>query len=128
MKPETASALYDYNQICRNPYKYTPKQLKKLEEELAGYIIPKEWIIIECISSAIHSYVDECGRANIYGGIYKVTDQIINVQNTLDMDRGVLINKNGGECKISYFCALNNVFINDYTDFPHVLYPKTAWR
>ena len=71
--------------------------------------------------------MDEGGRANIYGGIYRVTDQIINVQYTLDMDRGVMINKNGEECKTSYFCALNNAFINDYTDFRHVLYPKTNW-
>ena len=127
MKPETASALYDYERICRTPYEYTPKQLKKLEKELAGYIIPKKWVIIECISNAHHSYVDPSRRANIYGGIYKVTDQIINVQYTLDMNRGVM-NNNGEETRISHFCALNNAFINDYTDFPHVLYPKTAWR
>lgn len=128
MKPETASALYDYERICRTPYKYTPKQLEKLEKELSGYIIPKKWVIIECISCAFHSFVDEGGRANIYGGIYKVTDQIINAQYTLDMDRGVMINKKGEECKTRYFCVLNNDFITDYTDFRHVLYPKTNWK
>ena len=128
MKPEIASALYDYENICKFPFKYTPKQLKELEKELAGYIIPKEWVIIECIGSASHFFVDEGGRANIYGGVYKVTDQIINVEFTLDMDRGVMINGKNEEVEIGYFNALNNAFICDYSDFPHSLYPKDKWE
>ena len=127
MKPETAAALYDYENICKKPYTHTPKQLKKLEEELKGCIVPKEWIIIECLSAA-KIYVDKGYRTSIYGGKFRVTDEIMDDEYTLDMDRGVLITGSGKELSYTHFNALNNGFIYNYCDSPHILYAMSEWE
>lgn len=131
MKPEVLSALHDYEEICKNPWRYKPSDVQELVDEwLDGYIIPKEWVIVECLESAKdfkEIYVGEENkgpilRVHIYGGVYKVTDEIIGKEFILDMDKGVMIN-GSNTAPVKKFMCLTNTFLCDYSDYPNILLP-----
>lgn len=134
MKPEVLSALHDYEEICKNPWRYKPSDVKELVDEwLDGYIIPKEWVIVECLESAKDFKEIYSGEENnslirevhIYGGVYKVTDQVVDKEFVLDMNKGLLI-IGYKTAPVKKFMCLSNAFLCDYSDYPNILFSNEA--
>lgn len=134
MKPEVLSALHDYEEICKNPWRYKPSDVKELVDEwLDGYIIPKEWVIVECLESAKDFKEIYSGEENnslirevhIYGGVYKVTDQVVDKEFVLDMNKGLLI-IGYKTAPVKKFMCLTNTFLCDYSDYPNILFSNEA--
>ena len=134
MKLEVLSALAEYEEICENPWPHKPSDVQKLVDEwLDGYISPKKWVIVECLESAKDFKAIYSGEENnslirkvhIYGGVYKVTDQVVDKEFVLDMNKGLLI-IGYKTAPVKKFMCLTNTFLCDYSDYPNVLFSNES--
>ena len=126
MKPEVLSAIADYKGMCENPWKHTPLEVGEFisKWDLDSYIHLKEWVLIESISPYTEYWKHpQTGRWYVIGGLYKVTDQIRDVEFFLDMDNGLMIAEKGS-CRLDKYVVTNNAFLVDYFNQPHILLSK----
>ena len=127
MKPEVRLAIAEYVNMCNNPWKRTPSEIQDFigKWDLDAYTTLKKWVIVESLSPYTEYWQHpQTDRWYVVGGIYKVTDQIRDVEFFLDMDNGLMITKKDGKCRLDKYVVTNKAFLVDYFDEPHVLINK----
>lgn len=125
-----AYELLVYRKICENSLKYDPFSVLRLCERLnRNGVETRKWIIIEETEhvkdfKAVYSgepVVSAIEYVSIFGGVFKVTDQIRDKEYILDMNKGLWIT-DSDSMPINSYSVLSNNFLCDYTDFPHILF------
>ena len=123
-------ALLVYREICENSLKYNPFSVLNLCGRLnRNGVETRKWIIIRERCSvkdfkAVYSgepVVSAIEYVSIFGGVFKVTDQIRDKEYVLDMNKGLWI-EDSNSIPIKSYPVLSNNFLCDYTDFPHILF------
>lgn len=123
-------ALLVYREICENSLKYNPFSVLNLCGRLnRNGVETRKWIIISERCSvkdfkAVYSgepVVSAIEYVSIFGGVFKVTDQIRDKEYVLDMNKGLLIG-DSNSIPIKSYPVLSNNFLCEYTDFPHILF------
>lgn len=123
-------ALLVYRKICENSLKYNPFSVLNLCRRLnRNGVETRKWIIIEETEHvkdfhAVYSgepVVSDIKYVSIFGGVFKVTDQIRDKEYVLDMNKGLLI-EDSNSISIKSYPVLSNNFLCEYTDFPHILF------
>ena len=124
MKPEVASALYDFDRIIKYPYKSNPRKALKLYNDWdLNMYTDFPFVCVYCEDNMVDGQIEDNGtldssRVHILGGVYKVEDYIIENSYIIDMNNGSL----------DTFKCLSDAFLCDYSDFRNIIWNKSHFK